>query len=195
MPSGPTGSSPITQVRVVARRRQELHRPCPSAGRHARVGARRGRLPRIPRAGLGGARRVRPVAGGGRALRRGDQRRRRRGPAARPSYSRHLARPAPPPRAARSRSRVAPRPRRRRYAGTGARGRAGLPRADARSLPAELRVRHDRRLCGDPLRWAGLERIRPHRRARLRSADGRSVRRARPGRAAGERRRPGSAAS
>ena len=46
--------------------------------------------------------------------------------------------------------------------GGGAAGRAG---ADPRPLPAVVRVLHRRRLGGHPLRRAGLDRLRPHRRA------------------------------
>ena len=59
---------------------------------------------------------------------------------------------------------------RRRHHRPAGRGAAGRPRLHARPLPAELRVRLDRRLRGDPLERPGLARLRTLRRPRPRPA-------------------------
>ncbi len=78
---------------------------------------------------------------------------------------------------------------RRRDARARRREHARHPRADARTPAAELRVLDRRRLGGDPLGGAGLDRLRPHRRARRRAARADAERRARHPHHPRERRR------
>ncbi len=106
-----------------------------------------------------------------RPLRRRHQRRRRGRAAARPPLAARQPRPGG---AARGRGRPALADRAARRRAARARGRSGAGRRGARPrpLPAVLRVRDDRRLRGDPLRRAGVERLRPLRLAgQLAAAD------------------------
>ena len=93
----------------------------------------------------------------------------------------------------RGRPALADRAPRRRPArargGSGARRRGRRPRP----LPAVLRVRDDRRLRGDPLGRAGLERLRPLRRPGQRGAADRARRRPAHAGDPAHRRRPGAA--
>ena len=86
--------------------------------------------------------------------------------------ARDLARPAPP----RPRGRRRPHVAHRDAGGRPVRPRAGAAARrrgrHARALPAVVRVLDRGRLGGDSLGWAGLDRLRPHRRARRGPADG-----------------------
>ena len=121
-------------------------------------------MPGDRRRARAGARGMRRRAGRRRPVRRRHQRRRRR--RARAGHVRAAGRARPSPAAlGRGRRRLADGQARPRPARAGGRAGAGRARAHPRPLPAVLRVRDDRRVRGDPLGRAGLERLRPLRRA------------------------------
>ena len=158
-------------------------------GRARRRGAARQRRTQV----AGGARGLRARAGGRGAVRRRHQRGGRRGAAAGGLRGGDLARPAADGPSRRRGPAVADRHLRGRGARPARRGAAGQPRAHPRPLPAVVRVLDHRRLRGHPLRRAGVDRLRPHRRAGARACAGRPGRGARGQAAAGLGRRPGAA--
>ena len=116
-----------------------------------------------------------------RALRRRHERRRRRRAAARGLRRARVARPRR--RSTRSRRSTSARSWPSWAAGMRAvelEARAGRARLHPRPLPAELRVRDDRRLRGHALGRPGVDGLRAHRRARGRGAAGGAGRRPRP---------------
>ena len=141
--------------------------PRPRRRPHRRAG-RRGPS-RRPRRGPARARGRRPSPDRGRAVRRRDVGRRWTGRPSRGVRRGRQPRPGADEAAPRGRPRVDDRHPRAGPAGAGGRGAPGRARPHPRPLPAVLRVRHHRRLRGDPVERAVVRRLRPVRRARGRA--------------------------
>ena len=187
------------RARACTPRGKQLSRPrAPARGRLPRRAGRRRRARLDHERGARGPRRLR----GGAAWRSCRSAAARASSAASSRCAdgfaaRDLARPAPPRPAARRRRALADGDARGRAARARGRARSSRPSGlHARPLPAELRVRDDRRLRGHALGRAGLDGLRAHRRARRAGCGWRrrpasSTLRALPG----QRRGPGRCAS